>query len=591
MSITFGAGISIGKVLAGVPLPSPTVTTATALSTSSSSVTFVPTNNPCFPPVQSHTIIASPGCIKTVVSANTTTAVVTGLSQGQQYTFTVVANNVFEASAPSNVSNTVTQVTVPGAPTIGTAAAVTNSTTVNVAFTAPASNGGATITRYTATSSPGSLSNTGTTSPILVTGLTAGTAYTFTVSATNSVGTSASSSASNSATPTTVPGTPTSISATKSGATGASVSFTAPANNGSAITSYTVTSTPGSITGTGSSSPIAVSGLTAATSYTFTVKAINAVGTGPTSAASNSILTPPAPSSVSYTSPGTYSWLVPAGVTSVSAVVIGAGLPGVRVGMSNSMYQASGAGGGLAYKNNISVTPGTYINISVGASAYNYNTFCNIITSCSVKINCMNSKPSYICFPGGTLKATGGRIFGFGNSAYPSPGGPCGSYYDGGGTGGSGTRGYNYCLNAIGGGGAAGYSGNGGNGGYAYSNGGGGSASGSAGAGGGGGGGGSTLSLYGSVGSLYALGGGGVGLFGQGSNGTAGIGTCFPSGGGGGSGGTAGYCRYGGAYGGGGAACYHANSYGGTQVGGSGAVRIMWPGCVRQFPSTCVGTP
>jgi hypothetical protein len=30
--------------------------------------------------------------------------------------------------------------------------------------------------------------------------------------------------------------------------------------------------------------------------------------------------------------------------------------------------------------------------------------------------------------------------------------------------------------------------------------------------------------------------------------------------------------------------------YGGG-AGGSGAVRIVWPGCSRQFPSTCVGSP
>ena len=91
---------------------------------------------------------------------------------------------------------------VPGAPTIGTATQ-TGSTTATVVFTAPASNGGSVITSYTATSSPGSV--TGTLSQagsgtITVTGLTGGTAYTFTVTATNAIGTSAASAASNSIT-------------------------------------------------------------------------------------------------------------------------------------------------------------------------------------------------------------------------------------------------------------------------------------------------------------------------------------------------------------------------------------------------------
>lgn len=91
---------------------------------------------------------------------------------------------------------------VPGAPTIGTATA-TSSTTATVAFTAPISNGGSTITSYTATSSPGGVTGTlvqAGSGTITVSGLSASTSYTFTVTATNAIGTGAASAASNSIT-------------------------------------------------------------------------------------------------------------------------------------------------------------------------------------------------------------------------------------------------------------------------------------------------------------------------------------------------------------------------------------------------------
>ena len=85
----------------------------------------------------------------------------------------------------------------PGAPTIGTATA--GNAQISVAFTTPVVIGGSAITSYTATC--GIKSNSGASSPIVVTGLTNGTAVTCTVIATNSLGDSPSSAPSNSATP------------------------------------------------------------------------------------------------------------------------------------------------------------------------------------------------------------------------------------------------------------------------------------------------------------------------------------------------------------------------------------------------------
>ena len=84
-------------------------------------------------------------------------------------------------------------VTVPGAPTIG--ASTAGNASASIAFSAPASNGGASITAYTATCVSGSNSSTGTgtTSPIAVSGLANGTVYNCSVTASNSAGTSAAS--------------------------------------------------------------------------------------------------------------------------------------------------------------------------------------------------------------------------------------------------------------------------------------------------------------------------------------------------------------------------------------------------------------
>jgi hypothetical protein len=194
----------------------------------------------------------------------------------------------------------------PNAPTIGTAtdvgtARAFNDGSATVTFT-PATLGFP-ATSYTVTSSPGGFTATGASSPLTVTGLQSNTAYTFTVTGTNFVGTGPASSASNSITATTVPQAPTIGTPTLAGGqayTGSAnigVVFTAGATGGKSITTFTATSSSAT-TVSGATSPITISE-TVGISRNYTVTATNANGTSLVSSASTFIT----PSSVPGSAP------------------------------------------------------------------------------------------------------------------------------------------------------------------------------------------------------------------------------------------------------------------------------------------------
>ena len=216
--------------------------------------------------------------------------VVTGLTNGTAYTCWVKTTSTIGTGPWSAASNTAVPGIPPSAPTIGTATA--GNAQISAAFT-PGAIGTGTLVNYTVScgGAGGSITGTGTSSPIVVTGLTNGTAYTCWVKTTSTIGTSAWSAGSNSATPIggTPPAAPTIGTATPGNAQ-ISVAFTPGAIGTGALVNHTVScgGAGASRTGTGTSSPIVVTGLTNGTAYTCWVKTTSTVGTSAWSAASNS---------------------------------------------------------------------------------------------------------------------------------------------------------------------------------------------------------------------------------------------------------------------------------------------------------------
>jgi len=313
-----------------VPSTVPGAPTAVSATPGASQATVswtAPTNNGGSA-ITGYTVSSSPigsSCSTT----GATSCVVPGLTNGTSYTFTVVARNVSGGSPSSSPSSPVTPLGAPGAPT--SVSATGGNAQASVSWTAPANNGGSAITGYAVTSSPGALTCTTTgATTCTVSGLTNGTSYTFTVTATNAIGTGAPSSPSNAVTPATIPGAPASVSAAVNQNQSSVITWTAPASNGgSTITGYTVTASPGGHTCTTTGAlTCTITGLTNGFIYEFNVSATNVVGTGAVTWNNIPITvstTPGAPSGASAVSnastQATVTWTAPA--TNGGAPVMG----------------------------------------------------------------------------------------------------------------------------------------------------------------------------------------------------------------------------------------------------------------------------
>ena len=253
--------------------------------------------------------------------------------------------------------------------------------TLNIA--APIEDGGAKVTSYLVTSTPGQLTATYTPAQIKaakITGLTPGSSYSFSVVAINIKGPSPSSIASASTLAPTIPSAPSITKVIATGTNSAQLSFSPPLDNGGLpITSYVATSSPGSLQTTvyqSAGGTINITNLSHSTSYTFTLTAINAAGSSLPSAISPSITTatpPPPPEPVAPT-PSVSALAAPAFTLSASSEnrTVNTAATGFTInstGGAIASFAISATPAGMSFSTSTGALSGTPTTVA-GATAY-----------------------------------------------------------------------------------------------------------------------------------------------------------------------------------------------------------------------------
>ena len=262
--------------------------------------------------------------------------------------------------------------TVPGVPT--SVALTPGNTQVSMSWAAPADDGHSTITDYSIQYKSGSswipfIDGVNTNTSVIITGLTNGTLYSFRVAAVNAIGAGAYTSTSTT-TPATIPGAPTSLSASRLG-TSATLTWSAPGSDGgSAVTDYLVSyklSTDASwVTfsdGVSASTGATITGLTNGADYDFQVITVNLVGSSSATSTVNLTATPGAGQVA-------LSWNAPAS-------------PGGTIADYEMQYRVSGTSPWATFSDAVSTSTGGTVTGLTNGTLYNFRV-ATILTTTAV---------------------------------------------------------------------------------------------------------------------------------------------------------------------------------------------------------------
>jgi hypothetical protein len=302
--------------------------------------------------ITSYVVTSMPGGLRTTIApSQLKSAEIKSLVPGTEYSFVVVAVNKNGESVASLPTTQNIAPKLPDAPTI-TNARLTGANSVELSFAAPASDGGAEITSYVATSNPSGLQTTvhqSSGGTINIKNLTHSTSYTFSLVAYNAAGPSPASASSGAVTtaipvPTTRTPTPVVAAAPIIISVAAIAGVTAPVTGATPVTTTTAGTGYTGVVTWASSGGAVVGNFAAATTYTASITLTAAAGYTFTGVSENFFTVAGATTDTNPANSGVITAVFPATASTVISIAAIAGVTAPVTGATPVTTTTAGTG-------------------------------------------------------------------------------------------------------------------------------------------------------------------------------------------------------------------------------------------------------